>query len=341
MDNFFELGGHSLLTVRLFAYIEQVFGRRLPLSIIFKAPTIEQLVGILEDKGWSASWGSLVPIKSTGSRRPFYCVHSAGGAVLELYPLASHLSPDQPFFGLQDPGIDGGSIVELTVEEMASRYIQEMRSVQPEGPYIIGGNCFGALVAYEMAQQINAQGEEVAALIFIEGYYRDRKKPGSAPDPSKFRQFIYFIINKINLEKTNLSVRGTKEKLTYICSRAKRTIEKSWVKIQKILDQIFSTFNLRNQHSLHHNFEILHRLHIKALREYEAKPYSGRVVILKARQKSFGFSSDVTLGWGEILNREPEVIEVPGLHENIINEPWVKALAEKLTDSLERLNHDR
>jgi thioesterase domain-containing protein len=338
-DNFFELGGHSLLVVRLFAHIEQVIGRRLPLSIIFKAPTIERLASILRDDGWSASWSSLVPIKTTGSRLPFYCVHGAGGAVLELYPLASHLSPEQPFYGLQDPGIEKGSIDELTVEEMASHYIQEVRLAQSDGPYIIGGYCFGANVAYEMARQLEAQEEEVAALIVIEGSYRGGKEIESAEESTRFRRLINYFINRIYLEKRNLSIRETKRKLAYIRSRARRAIEKSWAKTQIAIDPFLAGFNLRSRYSLAYNVEVLYKLHIKAQRNYEAKPYSGRVIIFKAIEKSFGISSDPYLGWGRLINGEPEVYKVPGLHENIINEPWVKVLAEKLDDSLERLNH--
>jgi amino acid adenylation domain-containing protein len=340
-DNFFDLGGHYLLAAQLFTKMKIKIGVNLPLAILFQAPTIEQLAGILSDKGWSASWSSLVAIKTTGSRLPFYCVHGAGGAVLELYPLASHLPPDQPFFGLQDPRFESGSIDELTIREMASHYIREMRSIQSEGPYIIGGYCFGATVAFEMAKQLEAQEEEVAAVIIIEGHRIDVKDHESAMEPTRLRRFINYVINRICLEKTNLSARETKEKLPYTRSRARRVIEKSWIKILIAFDPFLSGFNLRSRHSLPYKVEVLYKLHIKAQRNYEAKPYSGRVIIFKAMQKSFGISSDPYLGWGRLINRESEVCEVPSLHENIINEPWVKVLAEKLNDSLERLNHGR
>jgi amino acid adenylation domain-containing protein len=106
-DNFFELGGHSLLAVRLFAQIEKVFGKKLPLATLFQAPDVENFAKLLRQEGWLPSWSSLVPIQPNGSRPPFFCVHAHGGNVLNFKDLARHLGPDQPFYGLQAQGLDG------------------------------------------------------------------------------------------------------------------------------------------------------------------------------------------------------------------------------------------
>jgi thioesterase domain-containing protein/acyl carrier protein len=333
-DNFFDLGGHSLLTVRLLADIEKLIGKRLPLVTIFKAPTIKQLANILSEKNVSVTGSSLVPIKTKGSRLPFYCVHGAGGAVLDLYHLARHLSPDQPFFGLQDPRIDRDPIKELTVEELASHYIQEMRMFQTKGPYILGGYCFGAMVAYEMAQQLKACGEEVAALIIIEGRY------SRVIQSSRLRKLINFFINRIQLETRNISVRETKEKLSYIRNRAKRAFERSWATIKIVVNPLLETFNIRITPSLIYKIEVLYNSHIKAYRNYKPKSCNGRAIIFKSMEKSFGISSETYLGWDRLIDGEIKVYEVPGLHENIIYPPWVKSLAKKLNNSLEKLNHE-
>ncbi|MEP6911124.1 MAG: amino acid adenylation domain-containing protein, partial [bacterium] len=145
-DNFFELGGHSLMAVRLFAQIEKMFNRKLPLAILFQAPTIEGLATVLQDES-AEPWSSVVAIQPGGRRQPFFCVHAVGGNVLEYHDLARHLGPDQPFYGLQSQGLDGKNAPLNQIDEMATLYIKELRAVQPDGPYMIGGRSFGGVVA--------------------------------------------------------------------------------------------------------------------------------------------------------------------------------------------------
>ncbi len=166
-DSFFELGGHSLLAVRLFAQIENRFGRRLPLAALFQAPTIEQLANVLRETALSKAWSSLVPIQPLGSKPPLYCVHAAGANVLIYRPLSRHLGNEQPVYALQAQGLDGQRPPFLHIEDMAAHYIREMRAFQPEGPYRLLGASFGGLVIFEMAQQLLEQGQEVALMAML------------------------------------------------------------------------------------------------------------------------------------------------------------------------------
>ena len=109
-------------------------------------------------------------IQAEGTRPPFFCVHGVGGNVVGFRDLARHLGPDQPFYALQPQGLDGKRECLTNIPEMAKRYMQEIRKIQPEGPYRIGGYSFGGLVAYEMAQQLEAQGEEMALLALFDTY---------------------------------------------------------------------------------------------------------------------------------------------------------------------------
>ena len=161
-DNFFDIGGHSLLAAQLFARIDRELGANLPLATLFHAPTVRQLADLLRQKDWKPSWASLVPIQPAGSRKPLFCVHGAGGNVLLYRDLARHLGPDQPIYGLQSRGIDGGESYLTRFEDMAAHYINEIKTVQPEGPYNLAGYCLGGTLALEMAQQLEAKGEEVA-----------------------------------------------------------------------------------------------------------------------------------------------------------------------------------
>ena len=164
-QNYLDLGGDSSLAVLLFAKIEEILGIYLPLATLFEAPTIEELSRVLRrDAPSTTGWSPLVAIQPSGSRPPFFCIHPHGGNVLIYRDLALRLGLDQPFYGLQCPGLDGTCPPLTKIEDMAALYVKEIRKKQPRGPYFIGGYCMGGTVAYEVAQQIQAQGEQVALL---------------------------------------------------------------------------------------------------------------------------------------------------------------------------------
>jgi acyl transferase domain-containing protein len=175
--NFFELGGHSLLAAQLFVMCERTFGRVLPLSTLLHAPTIAQLAGVLR-QGEAPPSPCLVALQPDGSKPPFFCMHAESGQVLIYRELARLLGPDQPVYALQAQGLDGRSPPHATIEAMAERYLGEIRGLQPDGPYFLGGFCLGAMIAFEIAQQLHARGEKVALLAaFDASGPRFRKSP--------------------------------------------------------------------------------------------------------------------------------------------------------------------
>ncbi len=169
-QNYFDLGGDSALAVHLFTQIEKIFGVKLPLATLFEAPTIAELAQILSRETSPAGWSPLVAIQTAGSRPPFFCVHGAGGNVLIYRDLARRLGANQPFYGLQALGLDGSCQPLTRIEDMATLYLKQMREVQPHGPYFLGGYCSGGTIAFEIAQQILAQGERVALLAMFDTY---------------------------------------------------------------------------------------------------------------------------------------------------------------------------
>jgi amino acid adenylation domain-containing protein len=160
--SFFDFGGNSLIAVRLFAKMQPVLGRELPISTLFRAPTIEKLAKEVRPDAGDESYPTLVPIKPSGSKPPFFCLHGGLGGTLYLGPLASHLGSDQPFYAIESEGLDGAAMRYRTLEEMASYYISEIRRIQPHGPYFLGGYCLGGIIAFEMAHQLLRIGEQVA-----------------------------------------------------------------------------------------------------------------------------------------------------------------------------------
>ena len=168
-DDFFALGGHSLMAIRLFSQIEAEFGRKLPITLLFESPTIAHLAQALRAEQ-TADWSTLVPIQSGGARPPLFLVHGFGGGVVGYAELARGLGDDQPVYGLQAVGLDGRTPPHETVEEMAAHFVDVVRSQQSQGPYYLGGYCFGGIVAFEVARQLEAQGQPVALVAIFEGY---------------------------------------------------------------------------------------------------------------------------------------------------------------------------
>ena len=166
--NFFEAGGHSLLAARLSTSIERAFGTHLPLSAFIAATTIEQQARLIRNHQKNAPWPSLVPIRANGSKPPLFCMHLREGDVLSYRDLARHLPSDQPLYGLQSRGLDGMSLINTRMEDMARDYVAEIRKLYPGGPYAICGWSFGGVVAFEVARQLEQEGQEVALLALLD-----------------------------------------------------------------------------------------------------------------------------------------------------------------------------
>jgi amino acid adenylation domain-containing protein len=167
-DNFFHLGGHSLLAAQLVDRIEQVCGKRLALSTLFAKPTVEQLAEVLQEETEERKEKARVlPVQAEGSKRPFFFMHGdwTGGAFF-CFALARACGPDQPFYALE-PYTTSIDEAAPTLETMAAAHILAMRHVQAHGPYRLGGFCNGGLLAYEMARQLEREGEEIEFLGLI------------------------------------------------------------------------------------------------------------------------------------------------------------------------------
>lgn len=177
-DNFFELGGHSMLAARLVVAIEKRVGGQLSIAALFESPTIAELAARLTEEQWLPAWNSLVPLQPHGARPPLFLVHGWGGDVYAFVELAQRLAPEQPVFGIQAVGLGGKVARHITIESMAAHYVAEIRAFQPEGPYFLGGYSLGGLIAFEVAQQLQQQGKQVAVLALL-----DSEPIGGVPWP--------------------------------------------------------------------------------------------------------------------------------------------------------------
>ncbi|MHB9105595.1 MAG: non-ribosomal peptide synthetase [Armatimonadota bacterium] len=316
-DDFFELGGHSLLAVRLFSTIERMLGKRLPLASLFQAPTIAHLADLLREEHWAPRWSSLVPIRMTGTRPPFFFVSYAGGSAIKYRQLSELIGSDQPFYGFQEVGLESQEQPHRSIEAMAAHYIREMRSLQPHGPYYLGGHCFGGLVAFEMGLQLRAQGEQVAMVALVEAY--GPKRP--------YRHSFQFRFQRLKARTSDLSPweRG---------QQAARGL-KHWIsdQLHGAAYRVLSRLNLASPRTLRRLDKIAFYRDI--IRGYDGAVHPGDVLLFRSEGHAY-FDRDPLLWWRGYVEGEIEVYEIAGLHSTFLEEPHVQVLGEKLAGCLQR-----
>lgn len=319
-DNFFDLGGHSLLAVHLLTQIEKATGRTLPLSTIFQAQTVAEMAARLEEQKAPSSWSSLLAIQPGGSRPPLFCVHAQGSEALEYRAFARYLGPDQPLYGLAPQGLDGRLPPHDRVEDMAGHYIREVREVQPEGPYYLGGWSFGGVIAFEMARQLQAVGQEVAFLALFDTYSRLWDRPAR---PSSFR----FVWRRLGFHFAAVRRLEPGGRFRYLVRKGSSAL--AW--IRRHLRALYGSL----RHPLPPAVDQVRAAHQRAAVVYVPKSYEGGMTLFRATGLGLASSDDPYLGWGEVSGIDIEVIEVPGAHRSILREEEdIRALAEKLCERL-------
>jgi aspartate racemase len=331
-DNFFDLGVTSIVAASLFAAIENELGDSLPLGAIFTAPTIDSLAKLIEQGDGASRWTSLVPIQPQGSRPPIFCVHGGAGTILHLEPLARRLGSDQPFYGLQSSGLYGGSAPLKTVQDMATHYLTEMREVHPGGPWLLAGYCFGTIVAFEIAQRLLAEGEDVRMVAMFNGpspaWIRRWGWYGNQPSHRKLRPRQPRITRKQRLLRAVREPRRFATGLAWYARkelddrRAKYALAKGRPLPERMREQFF--------------FE----LHAKAERSYQPSSYPRDLVIFYGE----GLYEQPDLGWGELASGGIATYAVPGENTNnrdAMREPNVEFVSDRIREYLGQAEPDR
>ena len=328
-DDFFDLGGHSLLAVRLFLEIESQFDRQLSVSALTEAPTIERLAHLLSQPEEPRDWSPLIALQQ-GTRPPFFLVHGIGGEVLSFAPLARRLGPDQPLYGLRARGADGKGEPFADVESMAACYLAAIRTVAPDGPYMLGGYSSGGAVALEMAQQLRASGVPVALLAMI-----DSDAPAAAAASSWHPRVAgAFVRNLASWMVDDDFLRSPMDdKVARVRSRGRmlRSRLRSLISSEAGGADIRDALGVWRMPARHRDFL---EKHARALDAYAPHPYDGRMTLIRARTLRLTAWAPPDLGWRQLARGGLDIRMVPGAHDNILTEPRVAALARHLRDCL-------
>jgi amino acid adenylation domain-containing protein len=339
-EDFFALGGHSLQAVRMFHRLGKATRVNLPLATLFAAPTARSLAAAYRAAGATVPgespaaatadpWAPLVPIRAgadPGAPALFFA-HAIGGNVLNYRTLAASLPEGMAIYGLQARGLDGVTPPLERIEEMARRYVAEVRKVQPSGPYYLAGGSMGGMIAYEMAQQLTAAGEGVALLGMIDtsSHYGRRLREQAAHPPSAWSRLRARLRGLSPGTALAALVRMPGNRIA--AARSRRLVAEL----------------RRRGEPLPHELRYAHveAMHLRAYRDYVVQPWPGRLTLFRAAQQDPELGDDPCLGWSAFAG-EVEVFDVPGTHRGIVEKPELPPkLAEAIDAARRRVTHAR
>jgi thioesterase domain-containing protein/acyl carrier protein len=325
-DDFFALGGHSMLAVRLMTRIRRELGAELPLSALFERPTIRRLAGLLDAAPEPRAGSPLVALQPAGDRVPLFFVHPIGGQVLCYSNLSRALGPDQPFYGLQ--AADLTQVVDESLEDMAARYVEAIRTVWPRGPYLLGGWSFGGLVAFEIAQQLTRAGEWVALVAILDtAAPRAMREMADVGEP-----VLLATLAHEEAVKNRVELSLTAEELEPLDSAAR---------VARTLDALVEAGALPPDVEVEWIQRFLegHRVRNEAMARYTPTVYPGRLVLFRASEQLAGFESrgewSDPAGWRPYTLQPLLVETIPGYHATLPIGPEAAVVAKRLRAAID------
>jgi thioesterase domain-containing protein/acyl carrier protein len=335
-DNFFELGGHSLQMIMLVARVEERLGKRVAMAELFQDPTIRHLAELVGHGKESIYKSLLVPMRTEGTKPAIFTPHSSGGNVWCYKELAQALGDDQPIYGIQPSQLEDGVMYQPDIKEMAIDYVQAVRAFQPNGPYSLVGWSMGAVIAFEMARQLQDQGEEIAMLALIDA---------AAPEGEDAEYSWGFLLSifAFDLGLTEEHVKSLFGKTLPQMAQLRQL----WVEARRV-GVVPKEMTLIEFRKLFDTFKI----HANTMRRYRPEEFRGRVMLFRAEEdveeamlrndpKYFDWRAKTAKitspykGWGRVATEGVEQFTIPGNHFSMLREPNVQIITEHLREWIE------
>ncbi|MEO8308112.1 MAG: amino acid adenylation domain-containing protein [Pseudomonadota bacterium] len=336
-DNFFALGGDSLLAAGMALRIQRAFGHKVSSASVLQAPTIRQLADLLRGGHIEPiASASLLTIQPLGTRTPFFWIH---GDHSNAY-LADYLGSDQPIYGVEHQMLDGRPAVYTDVVGMARHYLRQVRVIQAEGPYLIGGYSFGGTVAFEMARQLTAEGQSVALLAMLDSLFPTVSEAWREPENLETTQTLSLSQTALS-HFANLARLPLRERFEYVKKRVSSRIAESDAfnyfprvvfpnAVRNLVCETCLALGLRLPMFVR-TFYLL-SVYRKALNEYQLVPWAGRGLYFKSTHRDGVHLRQ----WRRLVEHGLESHEVPGDHGSVINRENSAAWAVPLKIALEK-----
>jgi oxalate---CoA ligase len=314
-DDFFALGGYSLLAVKVFTRIEATFGKLLPVASLFDAPTVEKLAALVDSAPEGGVRSPLVRIRP-GTGAPLFCVANADAFIFA--GLAGLLRPGRPVYGLHPQGVVSRSQPRVNITTLARAYMDEIKRVEPIGPYFLAGMCSSGAVAYEVARQLKSEGRDVALLAMID-----------TPGPFRFLDHFAYAWRKVTrlashaLSHMEAMRRLSGERGSYLRAR-----------LDAFRARLVPTGRRARAHTLAPSQEMVLAVAMKNARKNHApEPYGSDVILFLTSEDSRRPGSPSSLRWIRLV-RSAEVHHINCAHREMLRPPHVATIAAILDTHL-------